>query len=314
MSQTSTDLFDQLSATDQPVRILAVDDSRVMRVMYQEWLGSFGYDVTLAQDGEVAWELCQKENFDLVITDWQMPRRDGLELCWSLRSSARENYIYLILVTASDERAKLVEALDAGADDFIQKPIDPNALRARVRAGERIVRMQRELNRLATTDQLTGVRNRRYFMERSQGEVARARRHGCLLSIIMMDIDYFKKINDTYGHAAGDQALRVFAHLCQEGLRLSDVFGRLGGEEFAIMLPETPLADAAMVAERLRQAAEAAEVPLPEGGCLKFTVSIGVSELGWDESNLEPALVRADGALYRAKNGGRNQVVVEPNA
>ncbi|WP_434618518.1 diguanylate cyclase [Azospirillum sp. B2RO_4] len=175
-------------------------------------------------------------------------------------------------------------------------------------------RVESELRRMATTDPLTGLSNRRRFMELAEVEMARLRRYGRAVSVLMLDIDRFKAINDTHGHAVGDHALVTLAEICRDELRDTDHIGRLGGEEFAIILPETPLASAAEVAERLRQRLALAEVPVVPGdhghGCLRMTVSIGVAMCGDEDASIERALGRADRALYEAKAAGRNRVVV----
>ena len=172
-------------------------------------------------------------------------------------------------------------------------------------------RVEQELRRMATTDPLTGLWNRRRFMELSEGELSRMRRYGRPVSVLMLDIDHFKSINDTHGHAAGDEALCQLAGLCRSALRETDHLGRLGGEEFAVLLPETGLDEAADVAERLRRRLADSAFPLSCGVTLRMTASIGVASCADDDTTIDRALGRADHALYRAKNNGRNQVVTE---
>lgn len=173
---------------------------------------------------------------------------------------------------------------------------------------KRILGQNRELERLATTDPLTGVYNRRYLMNFATNEFLRCQRYAHLFSVILMDIDHFKKINDTHGHGVGDEVLKAFTANCQEVLRESDVLGRIGGEEFSIILPETDLAGAVIVAERFCQDIAALKVPADEQ-IVRFTVSIGVTCFRQDDAGIEAVLRRADEALYLAKNGGRNKVV-----
>jgi diguanylate cyclase (GGDEF)-like protein len=170
-------------------------------------------------------------------------------------------------------------------------------------------RMESRLRHLATTDDLTGCLNRRAFFSSAEQEMERAARYGGFVSVLMIDLDHFKQVNDRFGHAAGDRALKAAAAAIRANLREIDCFGRLGGEEFAAMLPETPLAGALMVAERLREAVAAVAVPLDDGETLRLTVSLGVAERTADETAVDQLLARADTALYRAKAAGRNQVL-----
>ena len=295
------------------MRVLIADDTVLMRAMLSEQVASYGHEVILAKDGQEALDRAWAEPFDIAIIDWEMPKLCGLEVCWHLRADPRTAYKYLILMTAHDDAFYEFKALDAGADDFIHKPINAAHLKARLKAGGRINEMHRQLLEQAHTDPLTGAANRRAFLERAREEIARSRRYGHPLSVLMADIDHFKRINDTHGHAAGDEALKRFAQLMRDDLRPSDLVGRYGGEEFVVLLPETEVADAPVVAERLRAKVEAAEL-VHEGTRFRMTVSIGVAAVDLYNSSvggsIEPALNEADAALYRAKESGRNRVVI----
>lgn len=295
------------------MRILIADDTLLMRSMLSEQVESFGHTVILAKDGVEALDRAWNDGFDIAIIDWEMPKMPGIEVCWHLRADPRTAYAYLILMTASDEPWREFKALDAGADDFLHKPINAAHLKARLGAGARIRGMHEQLLRLALTDELTGVLNRRAFLDRAEQELARARRTGRPLGILMADIDHFKVINDTHGHATGDAALKRFTASFKVNLRVSDVFGRLGGEEFAILLPETDRAGCVITAERLRRAVERLELEI-DGTKITFTASFGVASftLGAGTADtVAAALLRADQALYRAKNHGRNRVEME---
>jgi diguanylate cyclase (GGDEF)-like protein len=172
---------------------------------------------------------------------------------------------------------------------------------------------ERELERQARKDMLTGLNNRRYFHELAEQELARARRNGEALTLLMLDVDHFKQVNDTYGHDIGDAALKKLSEICTHTFRVIDIVGRLGGEEFAALLPETGTTQALEVAERLRQAVESAGIKLADGSIVRFTISIGVASSGATDDKVEKALKRADDALYRAKNEGRNRVCSEGN-
>lgn len=297
------------------MRILVVDDSRMARMVLCRQLESLGHQTAFAASGEEALARCRDESFDVALVDFRVGAMEGVEVCWHLRAAQGAKHLYLMLMIPGSITNQFFEVVENGADEFLRKPLDLIWLRARLLAASRVVEMQRQLERLATTDSLTGALNRGRFMMRAAGEVARARRSGGPLSAIMLDIDHFKKINDTHGHATGDEAIRSVVRVCRTVVRGGDVLGRLGGEEFAILLPDTPPQGAAHLAERLRVALAATEVPRPGGGAVTFTVSIGVSALhpgvkaGQDE--VSALLARADEALYRAKNGGRNRVVCD---
>ncbi|MCW2236593.1 GGDEF domain-containing response regulator [Azospirillum canadense] len=299
------------------MRVLIADDTVLMRAILSEQVASYGHEVILARDGQEALDCAWSEPFDIAIIDWEMPRLSGLEVCWHLRADPRTAYAYLILMTAHDDAFYEFKALDAGADDFIHKPVNSAHLKARLKAGGRITAMHRQLLDQARTDPLTGLANRRSVLERADEEIARSRRYGHPLSVVMADIDHFKRINDTYGHAAGDEALRRFAQALRDDLRPCDLLGRYGGEEFVVLLPETGIDDAPLVAERLR--ALVAALPVVQDGVrFHMTASFGVAAVDaavmvsspTGGRGIEPALKEADAALYRAKEAGRNRVVV----
>lgn len=290
------------------MRVLIADDTQTMRAMLADWITAQGHEVLLAEDGDKAVRIGETQDFQVAIIDWEMPGRNGMQVIEALRAHRRSQYCHIILITADDDPDMLIRALEGGADDFIRKPVIPAAFLARFRAAARIAAMREDILRLASTDVLTGVANRRSFFERGGELLANARRRHSPLALLATDIDYFKKINDAYGHAAGDEALRRFAAVCRDLLRPLDLLGRLGGEEFAVLLPDTTLAGALRVAERLREAVAAARVSQEGGTSFSMTVSIGVGEIPPDDASLEPTLAAADRALYRAKQSGRNRV------
>jgi len=307
--------------SEEKLRVLVVDDDSALRRLLEHLLGQQGFAVHTATDGRHGFAEALAWHPDIVITDILMPNKDGIELTRKLRASELGQALYIIVLTILDDEDKLAEAFAAGADDYIPKPLKPRTLLARVSAGSRIVRLQKALAQRnlelsaalrraemnALTDALTGLPNRRYIVERMEQECAAAERSDRRLSLLMLDIDHFKRINDTHGHAAGDAVLVEIARRIEQTKRLSDVAARFGGEEFVILAVDTPLDAANRLAERLRAAIAA--TPIEANGLrLDVTVSIGVAEKAVDCNNLDILLKAADGALYRAKAGGRNRV------
>ncbi|MBP2299702.1 GGDEF domain-containing response regulator [Azospirillum picis] len=287
------------------MRVLIADDTIVMRMMLSSWVETMGFTPVVAQDGAEALDIAFQGGFDIAVLDWEMPKLTGMEVIRELKEHPRTSYGHLILVTGRSDQNSLIQALDGGADDFIRKPLVPAEVVARLRAGARIVELRNRIMRLAETDPLTGAANRRCFLERAQTAVADAGRRQRSLSVLLLDIDHFKSVNDTRGHAGGDEALKRFVEACGTALRPTDLLGRFGGEEFAVLLPETNPYLAVAVADRVRAAIEATTIH-HDGDSFRITASIGVSGIGAD--GLDAALSRADAALYEAKRAGRNRV------
>ncbi len=303
------------------MKVLIADDELVSRRLIESKLVKWGYEVTAAADGqEAADKLRSDPDIRLVILDWMMPEMDGLTLCRWIRSQPGGEFTYIILLTAKDSKADLVAGLQAGADDYISKPFDSHELEMRVRAGRRIVDLQTQLlaaqealQHQATHDALTGLWNRPAILNALRREQQRARREGKPLCVVMLDLDHFKRINDTYGHAAGDDVLYQAAQRIQASLRPYDEVGRYGGEEFLIVLSGCGQADGLALAERLRQAI-AGEPLKTLVGPLSITASLGLAASPPDARLSAGALVRAaDAALYRAKEAGRNRVEAAPS-
>ena len=290
------------------MKILVAEDDPISQRVLQANLLEWGYDVTVASDGGEAWAIMrQAESPSLVISDWMMPGMDGLTLCRKIRQMERPGYIYFIILTA---KKGVVEALEAGADDFLTKPFNPEELKCRIRIGERILNLERRILELANTDVLTGLLNRRAFMEKIRQEISRTQREKRPLSLIMADIDHFKRINDAYGHQAGDLVLQRFAEQLTASTRPYDFTGRYGGEEFIVCLPGTGRSGAGSIAERIRRQTEDMEIMLPdESGPIRITASFGTaSHEEGPRVDVDLLIKRADEALYRAKRGGRNRV------
>src|SRR5262245_19440213 len=248
-------------------RILLVDDEPTQRLIMARLLKRAGYEVETAANGREALTRIEAGDFQLMITDWEMPEMDGIALCSAMRSTPGKGYIYTILLTARDAVEHVVTGLQSGADDYLTKPVIEPELIARLNTGQRIVTLERSLRavneenrRLSITDPLTGTYNRRYLMEQLPREIERAARYGRALSVIMCDVDYFKKVNDTHGHLVGDDVLKAFATTLQRTSRACDWVARYGGEEFVVVLPETNLSNAQSAAENMR--AQVAAAPL----------------------------------------------------
>lgn len=294
------------------MKVIVIDDMRTNCQMAEYYLSSIpDISIETFTDPQKALDWCEHNVADLVFVDFVMPKIDGLGFIKILRGRKEYDGVPIVMITADEKSDTLHTALDSGATDFVRKPVPSHEIVARARSLLKLRAYTLELYRMATTDYLTGAFNRRHFMELARRETDRASRYDWPISLIAMDIDHFKRINDTHGHDIGDEALRAFTRACQEALRPYDIFGRLGGEEFAVLVPHSTLTVAAEVAERLRQAVASIRVPLPQEGTLAFTCSQGVSRWLVGEKTVEKALSRADAALYDAKHGGRNRVVCD---
>ena len=295
--------------------ILIADDEPLSRRLLQASLVRWGYQVEVAKDGEEALDVLLRDTAPrLAVLDWVMPRLDGLEVCRRARARAGAPYSYLLLLTSKEASSDVVAGLAAGADDYLRKPFDAEELRARLRTGERILNLQAELLAAqdalrvqATRDGLTGLYNRRAVLERLDQEMARARREGAELSVLLLDVDHFKRVNDQYGHQAGDEVLRELAARLGSVLRTYDAFGRYGGEELIAILPGCGNAASVLVADRMRSAAASSPIET-RTGAVAVTVSIGAASCRSGQTDAAAIIARADAALYRAKNGGRNRV------
>lgn len=292
---------------NEPVSILVADDDGVARTLLRATLQRWGYDVRVARDGLEARDHLESDSPPcLAILDWMMPGIDGPELCRRVRSRAGP-YTYLLLLTARTAKADLVSGLDAGADDYIQKPFDHSELQARLRVGQRIVSLEEELRLRASRDSLTGLWSRGALLDLLPREAARSRRARTTLALAMADLDHFKRVNDTWGHLAGDAVLRECGRRMQACVRPYDLVGRYGGEEVLLVLPQCDAQSAQIVAERVR--ATVGATPVQWGDVrIGVSVSIGLTLLS-EDAEITSALERADAALYRAKAAGRNQVV-----
>jgi two-component system cell cycle response regulator len=305
---------------DSPPAILLAEDDPVTRMLMTRFLKKAGYEVDAVGDGAEALDKMMKRYYPILVTDWEMPGMDGVALCKAVRNMQLDGYVYALLLTARDAKEHIIAGLEAGADDYLVKPVHEPELIARLNAGRRILALEHSLraanqrNRiLSITDALTGAYNRRYLMEQLPREVERCRRYAYPLSVIMCDIDHFKRINDESGHAAGDDVLQQFAARVQRSVRSnSDWIARYGGEEFLIVLPETEFKSGVFVAEKIRSLI--GTVPFAtRAGEIQVTASFGVAATGPNGPDLalkvEGLIKVADQSLYRAKQEGRDRTV-----
>ena len=300
------------------MRILIAEDQALQRRILEVGLRQAGYETDSTNDGQAAWERFLEAPSRMVITDWMMPRLDGVDLIRRIRELDLDRHTYVILLTARDKKDDVVDGLSSGADDYLTKPFDQRELEARVAIGQRMISLedrllasQERLERLATYDGLTGLLNRQALLERAEGEVHRAVRNGTPTGVVMVDVDRFKSVNDEHGHVQGDEVLRQVANALSENVRPYDLVGRWGGEEFLLVLPGTTLEEARQVAERVREGVAQAAIETPSGTTLQIHISAGVaSSLPHARVKMDTLLLEADQALLVAKRSGRNQVQV----
>jgi diguanylate cyclase (GGDEF)-like protein len=274
-----------------------------------------GHQVEAAVNGVEAWQVLRQPGAPtLAILDWEMPGMDGPEVVRRVRALETDRPPYLLMLTSRSEKADIIAGLEAGANDYLSKPVDPGELRARIEVGRRMVEMQAALidsrdalAHQATHDPLTLMLNRRAILGKLHLELSRARRNGDTCAVGMCDIDHFKQVNDTHGHQTGDEVLRALARILTESLRPYDSAGRMGGEEFLVIAPMKVRDDSVALFERLCLRVAESQIPT-RSGVLRVTVSIGVA-CATAASAVDDILEAADAAMYRAKNEGRNRVV-----
>ena len=299
--------------------VLVVDDNPIIQKMMNISLSKAGYEVSSAENGRDALCKFNEKFYPIVITDWMMPEMDGLELCRAIRNLSLDSYVFIILLTAKDSKDDIIKGLEAGADDYLIKPVNHPELMARLNTGIRILELEKSLKKanneiriLSITDHLTGCYNRGYIGEHLPREITRAHRYKHPLSVIISDIDHFKKVNDSYGHQAGDHVLREFVRLLKGSVRNNvDWLARYGGEEFMIVLPETDLKDTMMLCEKLRMIVENNIFTYKETN-IRITASFGFAGSGLvgscNDKIVDEMINRADKYLYQAKQEGRNRV------
>lgn len=312
----------------KPLRILAVDDDATSLRLLAATLRKSGHEVITASNGDEALKIALEQSPQVVVADWMMPEMDGLELCKSLRRIDYGRNVFYLLLTGRTEEDRIVEAFDAGVDDYVVKPFNSRVLLARIKGGQRVVELQervasdrkmimrqvaelglmtRKLRTAALTDVLTDLPNRRYAMKRLETDWDASARTDSPLSVIMLDIDHFKKVNDTYGHDIGDVVLKETARMLRLSTRQGEEASRLGGEEFFVVCPNSTESQAAVCAERLRGAIER-NIIKAGGFDGNVTVSLGVAARTKAMPNFDALIKAADEAVYASKSAGRNRV------
>src|ERR1700733_13790987 len=307
-----------MDPSSREVKILVADDSPIYRKLVEQSLSQEQYNVLFAKTGQQAMDLFIEHQPALVITDWSMPDISGIELCQRIRRDHHHFYAYVILLTGNTDKEEVIEGLAAGADDYLTKPFHSGELQARVRVGRRIADLHREvqdknrqLEEMALTDSLTGLPNRRAIDFWASRELSAAVRHDFPIWVVMADLDHFKSINDTYGHDAGDTVLKTFAEILKSNTRSSNICGRLGGEEFLVVLTHAQKENATIAIERIRKqfAAQKFTVGHPTFGA---TASFGIAGIrATARPDFSDLVTRADAALYAAKGQGRNRIEFE---
>ena len=305
----------ELAEAVTPIVVLLVEDSAVIRALVRRMLVAGGHVVVEAAGGAAALTVCREQQPDVVLLDVEMPEMSGWDVLAAMKADPDLRDVPVVFLTGRSDTTDMVDGLRLGAHDYLRKPCEPTELLARVQAAARVKRLQDELrqrnedlDRISRTDALTGLRNRRHVEEYLAKLTSLARRNLEPIAVLVIDIDHFKSVNDEHGHEAGDAVLREVAGRMQDSVRLEDMVGRWGGEEFLVVLPNTTDQGAAELAERLRQVVADTPCRLADGDAVQVTISVGCAASLIDDAGI---LVRsADAAMYEAKQTGRNRVVV----
>jgi diguanylate cyclase (GGDEF)-like protein len=304
-----------MKVAGQQIKVLVADDSAVSRKLVEFTLSEKQYSLVFAKSGREALDLFAEHHPALVIVDWMMPDLTGLEICQHIRSEPQASYTYIILLTGKSEKDSVVAGLAAGADDYLTKPFHQEELVARVGVGLRIMGLQREieaknllLKELALTDALTSLPNRRAIEDWATRQLSAAVRYGFSFWVALADLDHFKSVNNTHGHDAGDTVLKTFSEILKRRSRQSDICGRIGGEEFLLVLTHATEENAKSVIDRVREELEATQFNF-DGNSLKVTASFGLAGFaGTRAPDFNRLVAQADVALYSAKRQGRNRL------
>ena len=311
--ESAENSINKMEVRSHNMNVLIAEDDIISCRALEKNLQNWGYKVSVTKNGEEAWEIIKKGEVRLAILDWGMPKMDGVELCHKIRNEYQpkeEKYLYIILLTGRDLEEDIIKGLSAGADDYITKPFSYMELKVRIQNGERIIALQDVVIQKANTDSLTQLWNRKKIIELLEEELNRNYRDDKTVGVIMLDIDNFKTINDTYGHLIGDQVIVEVASRLRKSMRSYDKIGRYGGDELLLVLPGLGRKDAKNIGERLRKSIRAEKIQ-SEAGALNITVSLGVSiSDNSSRPSTKKVLEESDLALYIAKARGRNITVV----
>jgi len=300
------------------MKILIAEDDLISCRILEKNLRNWGYDVTLAKRGEAAWEAFKDEDLRMAILDWMMPGMEGVELCKKIRRRKRNKYTYIILLSAKDRKQDIISGLSSGADDYMTKPVNFLELKARLKTGKRIIDLedkliliQNQLKDMASRDSLTKLWNRGEITKFLREELERGEREKKPVGVIMLDVDYFKKINDLFGHDIGDAALLQVVSRIKRKVRTSDKVGRYGGDEIIVILPHCSQTEIRKIAERLRLGVAQRRVKT-ELDTIPVTISAGCAcSENMSQLTAEKLIKGSDEALLKAKSQGRNCVVVK---
>jgi diguanylate cyclase (GGDEF)-like protein len=315
MGATATKTSEDPQQAAQELKILVADDSVVYRKLVEHTLSDDNHNVIFAKNGREALELFAKHEPALVITDWTMPDISGLELCKKIRKDFQQHYAHIILLTSNTDKEEVIEGLAAGADDYLTKPFHQGELKARVNVGLRVVELHRQvqaknrqLEEMALTDPLTGLANRRAIDIWITRQLSAAARHDFPIWVAICDLDHFKKVNDTYGHEAGDNVLKAFAQILKTNTRQSNICGRQGGEEFLNIITHVERDNSVIAFERIRKQMEQQKFTV-NNQTFSVTTSMGIAGFrGAKPPAFADLLAQADEALYKAKHKGRNRI------
>ncbi len=301
---------------EQIIKVLIAEDNAVSAKILQKNINDWGYEVVVAKDGKEAWAALRNEGIRLAVLDWMMPEINGIQLCKKIRENDHkgedQQYTYIILLTAKDEQKDLIKGFSAGADDYITKPFNHLELKARLKTGKRIIDLQRQLQKQASRDSLTGLWNRKRMFRILDKEIHRAHRNNLPVAILMIDIDKFKSINDTYGHQIGDLVINEVTDILRKNIRSYDEICRYGGDEFLVILPNCNSAKTELIGDRLRINVTKHRIK-SDNLSLNVALSFGGASTEGYASDItsETLIMEADEALLEAKNRGRNCVVIK---